>query len=107
MPLPRRKAPPLDAAAVADLLPSVPAWTVKAGKRIEREFKFPDFKSALAFADRVGAVAEAEDHHPDLLVAWGKVGVVLTTHSAGGLTENDFAVAVLIDGLEGAREENP
>jgi len=95
---PRRKAP-LDAAAVAALLPSVPAWTVAAGKRIERTFKFPDFKSALAFANRVGAIAEAENHHPDLLVAWGKVGVVLTTHSAGGLTENDFAVAVLIDAL--------
>lgn len=99
MALPRRKGPPLDAAAVARLLPSIPAWTVKEGARIEREFKFPDFKAALAFANRVGAIAEAENHHPDLLVAWGKVGVVLTTHSAGGLTENDFALARLIDAL--------
>jgi 4a-hydroxytetrahydrobiopterin dehydratase len=80
----------------------VPAWTVGEGKRIERTFRFPDFRSALAFANRVGAIAEAENHHPDLLVAWGKVGVTLTTHSAGGLTENDFAVAVLIDRIEGA-----
>ena len=99
MPQPRRRGPPLDAAAVARLLPSVPAWTVREGKRIEREFRFPDFKGALAFANRVGAIAEEEDHHPDLLVAWGKVVVVLTTHSAKGLTENDFAVARRIDAV--------
>ncbi len=99
MGLPRRKAPPLDAAAVARLLPSVPAWTVREGTRIEREFPFKDFKAALAFANRVGAIAEEMDHHPDLLVAWGKVGVVLTTHSAKGLTENDFALAKRIDAV--------
>ena len=99
MPLPRRRGPPLDAAAVARLLPSIPAWSVKEASRIEREFRFPDFKGALAFANRVGAIAEAENHHPDLLVSWGKVGVVLTTHSAKGLTENDFALARLIDAL--------
>jgi 4a-hydroxytetrahydrobiopterin dehydratase len=107
VPLPRRKGPPLDEAAVAGLLPSVPAWSAVDGKRIEREFRFPDFKSALAFAVRVGAVAEAENHHPDLLVAWGKVGVVLTTHSAGGLTGNDFALAGKIDALGVAGEETP
>ena len=99
MPLPRRRGPPLDEAAVARLLPSVPAWIAPEGKRIEREFRFKDFKSALAFANRVGEIAEAEDHHPDLLVAWGKVGVVLWTHTAGGLTENDFALAAKIDAI--------
>lgn len=99
MALPHRKAPPLDAAAFARLLPSVPGWTVRDGNRIEREFRFPDFKAALAFANRVGAIAEEEDHHPDLLVGWGRVVVTLTTHSAKGLTENDFALAERIDAV--------
>lgn len=107
MPQPRRRGPPLDAAALERLLPSVPAWTVREGKRIEREFRFPDFKSAMAFAVLVGEIAEAENHHPDILVAWGRVGVVLWTHSAGGLTENDFAVAAEIDRLGAAPEEAP
>jgi 4a-hydroxytetrahydrobiopterin dehydratase len=84
---------------VAALLPAVPGWTLAEGKRIERDFKFKDFRSALAFANRVGEVADAEDHHPDLHVAWGKVGVVLWTHSAGGLTENDFIVAAKVNAL--------
>jgi 4a-hydroxytetrahydrobiopterin dehydratase len=86
---------------VARLLPAVPAWTAPGGKRLEREFRFKDFRSALEFANRVGALADAEDHHPDLHVAWGKVGVVLWTHVAGGLTENDFILAARIDALEG------
>lgn len=96
MPMPRRKRA-LDDAAVATLLATVPEWRSPDRKRIEREFRFPDFKSALAFANRVGALAEEADHHPNLLVAWGKVGVVLTTHSAKGLTENDFDLAAGID----------
>jgi len=98
VPMPRRKRP-LEAAAVATLLATVPAWRSPDGKRLEREFRFPDFRSALAFANRVGAVADAGDHHPDLLVAWGKVVVAFTTHSAGGLTENDFAMAAKVDAL--------
>ncbi len=95
----RKGSPPLDAAAVASLQPAVPGWSVVEGKRIEREFRFKDFRSALAFADRVGAVADAEDHHPDLHVSWGRTGVVLSTHAAGGLTENDFVLAAKIDAL--------
>jgi len=107
MPLPHRKGPPLDGAAVSRLLPSVPAWTAASGFRIERKFRFPDFKSALAFTNRVGAIAEAEDHHPELIIAWGFVNVVFTTNSAGGLTENDFAMARKIDALDAARKETP
>jgi 4a-hydroxytetrahydrobiopterin dehydratase len=85
---------------VERLLPAVPGWSVAGGQRIGREFRFKDFRSALAFADRVGAVADAEDHHPDLHVSWGRTGVVLWTHVAGGLTENDFVLAAKIDALE-------
>ena len=98
MALPRRKAP-LDAAAVARLAPTVPAWTVVGGSRIERRWKFPDFRSALAFAVRVGEIADREDHHPDITLGWGFATVTFTTHSAKGLTENDFAMAAAIDRL--------
>jgi len=92
----RRGTPPLDAAAVARLLPRVPGWAAPEGRRLEREFRFRDFAAALAFVNRVGALAEAEDHHPDIRLSWGKVGVVLWTHAAGGLTENDFILAAKI-----------
>jgi 4a-hydroxytetrahydrobiopterin dehydratase len=95
----RKGTPPLDPAAVTVLRTAVPAWRVAEGKRLEREFPFRDFRTALAFADRVGEIADAEDHHPDLHVSWGKVGVVLWTHSAGGLTENDFVLAAKIDAM--------
>ena len=95
----RRGTPPLDAAAVAALLPRLPGWAAAEGRRLEREFRFRDFREALAFADRVGALAEAEGHHPDLHLSWGRVGVVLWTHVAGGLTENDFILAAKVDAL--------
>lgn len=93
----RRGTPPLSPEAAASLLPGVPGWTVEEGRRLRREFRFPDFRRALEFVDRVGALAEAEGHHPDLHLSWGRVGVVLWTHAAGGLTENDFILAAKID----------
>jgi 4a-hydroxytetrahydrobiopterin dehydratase len=62
-----------------------------------REFRFPDFKQALEFVNRVGAIAEQEGHHPDILLAWGKVGITLWTHTIDGLTESDFILAAKID----------
>jgi len=73
-----------------------PAWTLEEA-RIRRRFKFGDFREALAFANKIGDLAEAEGHHPDLGVGWGYVRVTLTTHAAGGLTENDFILAAKID----------
>lgn len=82
------------------LLTQVPGWLLAAdAKKIHREFKFPDFKSALAFVDRVGEIAEAEGHHPDVFLAWGKVGIELFTHAVGGLSENDFILAAKINEL--------
>lgn len=68
-------------------------------KKIEKEFKFADFKEALAFVNVVGALAEAEDHHPEIEFGWGKAEIELTTHSIGGLSENDFILAAKIDAL--------
>lgn len=75
-------------------------WAAMENKKIRKEFKFPDFKSALAFANKVGEIAEAESHHPDLTVKWGKLVVELTTHAIGGLSDNDFILAAKIDRLE-------
>ena len=71
-------------------------WQVD-GQRLRKEFRFPDFASALAFVNRAGEVAERENHHPDLHLSWGKVLVETWTHSAGGLTENDFILAAKIE----------
>lgn len=93
----RKGTPPLDAAAVAALLPEVPGWEAPGAKRLERTFRFPDFARALAFTDRVGGLAEGQGHHPDLHLSWGRVRVEIWTHAAGGLTESDFVLAAKID----------
>jgi hypothetical protein len=64
-----------------------------------RSYKFPDFKSALAFVNRVGALAEEQGHHPDILLGWGKVEITTWTHAVDGLTESDFILAAKIDQL--------
>ena len=89
---------PLTPDEVQMLYAQVPKWTVSEdSKKIHRTFEFKDFAGALAFADKVGAIAEEEGHHPDLHVSWGKVTVELWTHAVGGLSENDFIVAAKID----------
>lgn len=72
---------------------------VEEGKMIMLRLKFPDFKTALAFVIRTSDLAEAEDHHPDIRFGWGYVECYLTTHSADGLTRNDFILAAKIDAL--------
>ena len=90
--------PPLSGAALAALATLLPQWRIE-DRELKREFRFPDFKSALAFVNRVGEVAERERHHPDLALAWGRVAVSTHTHSIGGLSENDFILAAKIDAL--------
>ena len=77
----------------------VPQWSVVNEHHLTREFKFPDFKQALEFVNRVGALAEEQGHHPDILLAWGKAGITLWTHKIDGLTESDFIMAAKIDRL--------
>ena len=66
---------------------------------IYREFKFKNFVEALSFTNKVGEIAESENHHPDIVLKWGFVRIDLWTHALGGLTENDFIVAAKIDTL--------
>jgi 4a-hydroxytetrahydrobiopterin dehydratase len=72
----------------------------RAGDAIARDFKFEDFKAAMAFVNRVADAAEAANHHPDILLhGWNNVRLSVTNHSAGGLTEADFALARTVDGV--------
>ena len=90
--------PPLEAADAERYLENVPDWQLKDdAKRIERTFWFKDFKQALAFVDRVGALAEDEGHHPDITFGWGYATVSLHTHKIKGLHENDFIMAAKIE----------
>lgn len=83
-------------------LPMVPEWTVIEDKKIERDFKFKNFKEAIAFINKVADIAEAEGHHPDIsLHNWNKVRFTLWTHAIKGLFLNDFILAAKIDELYG------
>ncbi len=67
---------------------------------VTRTYAFPDFKQALDFVNRVGAVAEEQGHHPDVFLTWGKVDITIWTHKIDGLTESDFIMAAKIDKLQ-------
>ena len=90
--------PPLEWPKVQELLYQLkPGWHVNPQGHLERVYAFPDFAHALAFANKVGAVAEEEGHHPDLYIAWGKCTVEIWTHKIDGLTESDFFLAAKAD----------
>lgn len=93
-----RETPRLDSAAIHRLRDQLAdGWKVIDDHHLEKEFPFRDFKKGLAFTNRVGAVAEQEGHHPDILLQWGKVTLTLWTHSIDGLSENDFILAAKAD----------
>lgn len=91
---------PLKGNELKQLHSNVPEWTITNEHQLRREFRFPDFKRALDFVNRVGAVAEEQGHHPDILLAWGKADITLWTHKIDGLTESDFIMAAKIDRLK-------
>jgi 4a-hydroxytetrahydrobiopterin dehydratase len=91
--------PPLKGKELESLHLQVPQWKVVNEHHINRAFTFPDFKHALDFVNRVGALAETQGHHPDILLAWGKAEITLWTHKIDGLTESDFIMAAKIDAL--------
>jgi 4a-hydroxytetrahydrobiopterin dehydratase len=96
----RKGEPMLTEAEIEDLMLQVPQWQVRevdGEKRLERTFKFKDFAQALDFTNKVGAIAEAEDHHPLIVTEWGKVTLQWWTHVIGGLHKNDFIMAAKMD----------
>ena len=91
--------PPLKGAELVALQKQVDGWNVLGEHHITRTFKFPDFRKALDFVNRVGELAEEQGHHPDIYLAWGKVEVITWTHKIDGLTESDFILAAKIERL--------
>jgi 4a-hydroxytetrahydrobiopterin dehydratase len=91
---------PLSNAEVEQRLAGREDWHMGADSSIVREISFADFGAAIAFVNRVAEIAEAANHHPDILVhGWNKVRLELSTHSQGGLTDADFELARQIDAL--------
>ena len=89
---------PLNRVEAEVLLKQVPGWTLSEdAAAIMRTYSFKNFAQALAFVNKVGAVAESEGHHPDIELGWGRVKITLTTHAIKGLSENDFIVAAKVD----------
>jgi 4a-hydroxytetrahydrobiopterin dehydratase len=95
--------PPLKGEELADIhrqLPESSQWDLVNQHHLVRAYKFPDFRSALAFVNKVGELAEEQGHHPDILLGWGKVEITTWTHAVDGLTESDFILAAKIDRLQ-------
>ena len=88
----------LDADAIAAALAQLPGWALAAGA-IEKRYAFADFHRTIAFVNALAWIANAEDHHPDLLVSYGQCTVRFNTHAVGGISHNDFICAAKVDAL--------
>jgi 4a-hydroxytetrahydrobiopterin dehydratase len=96
----RRGVPPLSAERIARLRDRISKdWEVIDGHHLRREIRRRNFHQSLTLANRIGEIAESQQHHPDLLVSWGRLTVTLLTHAIDGLHENDFIMAARIDQL--------
>ena len=91
--------PPLHGAELARYATQLPAWNVVEEHHLHRAYRFPDFAAALHFVNQVGAIAEREQHHPDIVLGWGRVEITTYTHSIQGLSQNDFILAAKIEAL--------
>ncbi len=91
--------PPLGEEAIAPLLAQLKGWTVQNNHHLIKQYSFIDFASALAFVNRVGELAEREGHHPDICLAWGRVGLKIWTHKIDGLSDSDFVFAAKADAV--------
>jgi 4a-hydroxytetrahydrobiopterin dehydratase len=89
--------PPLTEAEVAPLMAQLDGWEIDQQGHLRKDFKLKDFVAAVDLVNAITPVAEAEGHHPDLQVGWGRVGVELWTHAINGLSEADFVMAAKID----------
>jgi 4a-hydroxytetrahydrobiopterin dehydratase len=91
--------PPLKGAELAGFLKQLKGWEAINEHHLSKSYSFPNFVTALAFVNRVGALAEEQGHHPDVYLGWGKVTVKIWTHKIDGLTESDFVLAAKCDQL--------
>ena len=93
-----KETPPLRGEALTKLRQQLDGdWQLINEHHLEKEYAFDNFRDALAFTNRIGEVAEKENHHPDIYLTYGKVGLKLWTHSINGLSENDFILAAKVD----------
>ena len=93
--------PPLKESELTELLEGLGGgWQVVDEHHLEKEYRFRDFRTALAFTNRVGELAETQGHHPDIYLSWGKVRLTIWTHKINGLTESDFVFAAKADTVE-------
>lgn len=93
----RGSVPPLTSEQIAPLLAELDTWTVAQEHHLEKTYRLANFARALQLVNRIGAIAEEQNHHPDLYLAWGRVGVKVWTHKINGLTESDFVFAAKCD----------
>jgi 4a-hydroxytetrahydrobiopterin dehydratase len=93
--------PPLENPRISEMMSIVPGWTLKRDDidKIEKMFKFKNFKKAMAFVNKVADIANEQDHHPDIFIHWNEVTLTLYTHAIKGLHDNDFIMAARIDEL--------
>jgi len=91
--------PPLKGEDLSILQNQVDGWNIIEQHHLTKTFKFPDFRGALKFVNRVGELAEEQGHHPDIFLAWGYVDIKTWTHKINGLTRSDFILAAKIDEL--------
>jgi 4a-hydroxytetrahydrobiopterin dehydratase len=94
--------PPLETPRITEMMNIVPGWTLQREgiDRIEKVFKFKNFKKAMIFVNRVADIANEQDHHPDIFIHWNEVTLTLYTHAIKGLHDNDFIIAAKIDELK-------
>jgi 4a-hydroxytetrahydrobiopterin dehydratase len=91
--------PPLTEEQIAKLIPELDGWQVVEEHHLSKSYKLPDFRAAQEFVNRVGELAEAQGHHPDICFGWGHCEITIWTHKIDGLTESDFILAAKIDRL--------
>jgi 4a-hydroxytetrahydrobiopterin dehydratase len=91
--------PPLEPEQAQLLLKQLQGWTLEHNHHLAKRYAFDDFAGALQFVNRIAAIAEEQAHHPDIYLAWGKVGVEIWTHHIDGLTESDFILAAKLDAV--------
>jgi len=94
----RGDTPPLQGEAISTLQSELDAgWSAVDGHHLARTYRFRNFRDALSFTNSVGELAEEQRHHPDITLAWGRVGIAIWTHKINGLTESDFIFAAKCD----------
>ncbi len=98
--------PPLSMDVASRLMEQLDGWSFEQG-HLAKSYYFPDFAHALAFVNRIGAIAEEQSHHPDVYMTWGKVSLEIWTHKIDGLTESDFILAAKFDEIPVPKQDRP